>query len=490
MAETHPKRTTANAEDKFWVKEQQIALFYEFIEELDRIPDSRSKTDFLRKRLYKCRDRVAPFAIITKYYMDRLLFEEAPKVKLLPLTLEDTERSGIYRLNLPQVDLLLGKGLDVARFRSPLEDFVYGLNSATIQRFLCDFVNCANLFKIPKDMLKEVIYDNVNLRLSQHKISDLARISENYVGANFEYLKNSIFLPKDYLAEKGKILPSAVEVRKYSANYVKTKRRIISTNSAKHFFDIVQSGIIKDVFKFRFPATIFTQSVNKGDLVYFIKHNSLIKSSLDGELGRHLRLACYSIRYIFLLGYYSRETQEFKLMVCNINRRIINRVITEQTLKIVMRPDSWLKAYDFFKQTLQKNVENFRSLPFKFSLARVKGEVFFDKHELFSYLLLNKFKNKGKNTLVMFSNMIGLSNEDLVIKKCVLTNFNITNKRAKIIEIATKEEHNIYYSRFSCETVEEIQDWVGNEVYLMEFEVSGNFVVMNPLKQMTFETYR
>ena len=100
----------------YYIKEVHLKLFYDFVEKLDKIPDTNSKITFLKSALYRP-VKLVPFRIIVKHFVDRILEGEAPKVRVLPLTTEPSDNKTTYQLNLPQLDLLISKGLNNTKFR-------------------------------------------------------------------------------------------------------------------------------------------------------------------------------------------------------------------------------------------------------------------------------------------------------------------------------------------------------------------------------------
>lgn len=479
-----PKKSISKKpNDKYFIKEHHLKLFYDFIGELDKIPDSNSKLQYLRTNLYRV-ENITPFKVISKYFIDRIVYEDAPEIKILPLsTEEDINKKTYFKLNLPQIDLVLTKGLSIKRLRQEIEDWIYS-TKGIVQRFLCDYANGTNIYKIPKNDLKSII-DNKRIKLDKCKIHDLQVLSEEYIGYNQEYLKLNKYIPKDWIEnnpDKCKTLPTPRLVeffrKLYWRKYFK-QRNVRAVTKYKHYID----NNVEAIFRFRFPAICFNKEEDKFPLLYFIKRNDLIRTNINGYLGQYMKFLLGSYKSIAFVGYYLKD--EFRVMICTISDNIVRNVIEEKTAKYSHSPITLMSDFETIKKKATIKCSTYGVTP-KFRIARKIGTPLMSLHHLLNHIILNKFKNKD-NLVIMLINGLIVSPKVKVIP-AVLLEYNSRTMRCTLQTLnEERDTFKIHINKVSYDR-RHLVPFVGKKVWILDFDIGGKFVLVELLKGFTWET--
>lgn len=472
-----------NPNETFYIKEVHIKLFYEYISEMSKIPDTKGKLTFLRSMLQRF-TRVSPFKILFKYFVERVLYGEIPKIKVLPLTTEgDTDRITSFEVNLPQIDLLISKGLNDTRFRQATEDFIYSTKDI-IQKFLCDYANCENIFKIPKEDLKKFA-DEPRLRIDNCKILDLKHLSDDFVGWNKPYLKNYSLVPKRYL-EKDNVnfLPSFRAVEVLTKKYFRDRQREFNRRNSLKYDHQVQQGIPSS-YTYKFPALVYFQDEGESPLYYFIRRNDLTYTNMQGMMKQWFLLLAYKVKNLAYAGYYKNDT--FYTVICTYLEAYVRHTIEGKAGKYYGNPTSYMNGFDEFLKRFEQKKVKMELLP-KFKLARKFATPLMGMEHLLNFLLLNKLKYK-QNLTIMFMNNICLSPLH-IIKKVLFLEYDYKTNKAKVQTL--DEDKKIYYvhrTRLSVKNLASgLNKYVGRECYLFKFEIGGDFLLMDILKDFTWDT--
>lgn len=464
----------------FYIKDYHINLFYEFVEEVNKIPDTKSKLEYIKRILYRVTN-IYPFRIITKYFIDRIIYGEVPTIRVLPLTTEEANNKTTYQINLPQLDLLISKGLNTPRFRQDIEDWIYS-TKGVIQRFICDYANCENIFKIPKTDLKDMI-ETPRLRIYNCKVYDLKEISDNFVGYNKPYLQHIRYIPKEYLeSDRINLLPNHKQVRVFTNKFWRDIGRKNKIRNGKKYDYTIQQGIPSS-YRYKFPAIVFQQDQEKSPLYYFIRRNELTYTNMKGMMKQHFAFYCSRLKHIAFAGYYRNET--FYTIVCTTLEPFVRHIIEGKAGKYFGTPTTYMSNYESFRKVIDKRSELYNIIP-RFSIGRKKGTPLMDMHHLLNYLFLNKMQWKH-NLVIMFLNNVIFSPKHLILK-CVMLEFNNLTNMVKLQTLdENKDTFYVHKERIS-DISRNLKYYVGKTVYMFRFEIGGDFLLLEPLKSFTWES--
>ncbi len=467
---------------KYHIKEVHLKLFYDFIERLDKIPDTVSKISYLRGGLYKP-PKIVPFRVLVKYYIERLISEEVPKVKVLPLQTEDeNERVTSYVLNLPQIDLLLVKGLNSNRFRQAIEDWIYS-TKGVVQRFLCNYANGDNIFKIPKTDLKDLI-ETPRLRIENCKIYDLKILSEQFVGYNQSYLENMKFVPEDYIKKKPEmILPSSRVVDIFTRNFWKRLYVTKNIRNSKKYDVRIEEGITLS-FRYKFPAMVYTTNENESPMIYFIRRNDLTHTNLKGMFLQQFLFLAGKVKHLALAGYYRGDT--FYLTVCTYDEWVVRTIIEGKASKYQNNPISYMNGYNTLQERVKERETKYKT-SLKFKIQRMNMTPLMNMEGLLNYLYLNK-KKASENLLVMFANNLIVSPVHIIVP-CVVLSFDAKTNNITVQTLDEKKEiYKVHYERISGKP-NDIKYYIGKTAHLFLFEIGGNFLLMEIYKEFTLDNH-
>lgn len=468
----------------FYIKEVHIRVFYEYISELNAIPDTKSKLKYL-KALTRRSEKIIPTRILLKHFVDRIVFGEPPKIKVLPLTTDENSNETSYQVNLPQIDLLISKGLNDPKLRQQVEDFIYS-TKGIIHRLICDFANCENIFKIPKTDLKEFI-ETPRLRISNCKIEDMEILSETFVGYNSEYLKNYSFVPQSYLdSDKVNLLPSFKAVQVFTKKFFRDNLKSSGLTKGKRYDYIIQQGIPSS-YKYVFPAMVFYQDEQESPLYYFIRRDSLTYTNMVGMMKQWFLFLNDRIKHFSFAGYYKKDT--FYTVVCTYNEMYVRHMLEGKAGKYHGNPTSYLNGYNDFVERYNEKKDKYNTIP-PFKVARKYGQPLMDMTHLLNYLLLNKLKWK-QNLVIMFLNNVIFSPKH-IIKKVVFLELDYNKGMCKVQTL--DENKDIYWIHNTRASVTSINNkapqYLNREGYLFKFEIGGDFLLLDILKDFTWETER
>lgn len=464
----------------YYIKEVHLKLFYDFVEKLDKIPDTNSKITFLKSALYRP-VKLVPFRIIVKHFVDRILEGEAPKVRVLPLTTEPSDNKTTYQLNLPQLDLLISKGLNNTKFRQKVEDWIYSTKGIT-QRFICDYANCENIFKIPKTDLREMIL-TPRLRIDNCKVLDLKTLSENFVGYNKQYLANIDAVPKDYVEKKGELLPSYRAVQVFTARFLRNRELKKGIKSSKKYDMRINEGIGSS-YSYRFPAMVFTTNQTDSPLYYYIKRNDLTHTNLKGMYLQEIMFLVRNFTNVAIAGYFRNDT--IYLIVCNFKEYNVRAMLEGKASKFASNPTTYMDGYNDLVKRVEERSKKYKT-KISFKVQRMKMTPLMDIEAMLNFLLMNKDKAR-ENLAIMFTNNVVISPYHIIIPSVVLEYNNMTGY-AKVQTLDEKKEtYRVHRERISGKP-KDINSYVGRTVHLFLFEIGGNFLLMEKYKEFTLENH-
>ena len=470
-----------SAFEKFYIKEHFLTLFYDFIEELDKIPDQSSKVAHLKVILGR-NEGGSAFKIICKYFMDRIVYSDQPEIRILPLSMEeDSNKKTFNKINLPQLDLVLSKGHSVKRLRQEIEDYIYS-TKGVVQRFMCDYFNGTNLFKIPKDDLK-AISEHARLRLNRGKVDSIEVLSEHFIGYNKEYLKLNKYLPKDWVEnnpDKVRTLPTPRLIdffrRLYWRKYFR-KKEPRALAKYKHYIE----NNAEPIYTFRFPAIVFQREASTNPLVYYIKRNDLVRTNMTGYLSQYVAFLVGRRPDFALVGYYVND--ELRLMVCTKDNNVVRNLIEEKSAKYSSNPTTLMRDYTDFRKLAKEKISLY-NVTSKFTISRKKGIPLMDLHHLLNHIVLMPERDRS-NIVIMLVNGVLISPTIKVIPALLLGWDTKTDKA----EIQTLDEekrifkinaNKISYPRRS------LNPFVGKKVYIVDFELGGKFLLVDLLHKFSW----
>lgn len=465
------------------IKDTFIKIFLEFIIELNKIPNAEQKLNYLRKVLYRNNDNRAEFNIVHGYVIKRILTSPTIKERFLPLE-SDLEKETITgkQINFPQLDFMVAYGINEKELRPYFEEYIYS-EKGFLQKFLVDFINGENVYKIPKDMLKE-LWDNKRLRVQEYMtLDDDLSLHYHFIGMPPYLYKQQVYKYLDLKSFnntkfKGLVIPTDVEIHSYFKERNRKARRFYAWQRTLEW----DNNDTK--YNIRYPCVLYKGSlVKKRKLLYFVRLGSLLRTNIEGMLLNYFETVFkkgFSKRLLFV-GYLN-EDNSLDIMVMTENKQLTNCFVTEKAFQMNYNYSTLTKDYKKIRKNMEFYADEFNIK--KLKLHKSEGFVFHSLHYLLNYMLLNIAQGDKRPLTIMFRNFLMITN-GLNIRKALMTRYESKIQVAHFTYLDTKEEFNLHRSRLS-ETVEIIPNFLNQEVHIFEFERGGRFGLLAPMKSFKF----
>ena len=484
------KKSAIKSTDKiFFIKDVFIEIFFDFISELNKIPSAEDKVSHLRKVLYRSPDNKAEFNIIIGHFIKRLVVTPPIKDKFLPLdTCNQLHKETVVGklINFPELDFCVEYGVNEEQLRPFFEEYIYS-ESGKLQEFLCKFINGDNVFKIPKNLLRE-LYETKRLRVKEYMtLNSISKLHKYFLDTPILKKLNMYLDFKLNPKFKGFIIPSDQEIYEYNRKF--NTKAILRENRDRRYkiwVDKVNSNIPIDTkYPLRYPVVLYKGSVNnKRKLLYYVKYGGLVRTNIEGLLRNYFDTV-FSKKYrqrILYVGYLN-EDNSLDVIILTEESDIVKSFLLERAIKIQFN----LK---FLTKELRKIRKNMDFYAEEFGIRRLRvhkqeGFIFSSLHYLLNYLLLNIAQGDKVPITILFRNFVILNN-GVNFKKALMTKTNGGTRLATFVYLDTKEEVQLHYSRLS-ESLEIIPNFLNKEVFVFNFERGADFVLLAPMRKFTFD---
>lgn len=463
--------------ERLFVKEPHVLYFMDFIERLDKIPDTSSKVSFLKKSLYSFEGRKPEFVILNAYFIHRLLFGNRPKAKVLPLDNDKPEKESWSRFHIVVFDFMVNWGLDREFFRPYVEDYIYA-ESGVLQDFMCKFANMDNIYKIPKAELHGV-WENKKIGLVKSVYIDIKFLDENFIGYRKEHIinkkdRNEIFgeHPLVYTSRKHKYLTDKKKVTECIERNLKARKEWLHLKET--------NGFVKNL-DIRFPAIVFPTKSNKRKLYYFVTFRGVVDTNMEGLLRQQFEAITGSIKRFVFIGHLIDESTMDVLVMCD-TQSVCQTFMENRAYFYNTTPTTMMNAFKRLKKKAEYFEENYKIRTIR--MCPLKGIPLMSLHHLLNYMLLNKYQFQNYPSTVMFRNFL-ITSSSVIIRKVIITDYDIHKKLMSVTRLDNKEDIKIHFYRVS-ESKEVFHNFLNKEVLLFRFEMGGDFLLLAPLKKFTF----
>jgi len=472
----------------YYIKDTFLEIFYDFISELNKIPSTDEKKAYLQKVLYRNAVVFCELNSVISYYIKRLIMSPPLETKFLPLdTLEEvySENKTGKKINMPELDFMINYGVLEKELRPYFEDYIY-TEKGLLQKFLCNYINGDNIFKIPKENLKE-LWTNKRLMLEQvQTMNSIKKLHANFLKKYDSKRLAKVLDLKNHNKFNNIVIPEPKEIealyRKWGlkARNIEKARKI--TNRWKTFINDYEPVDTK--FKLNYPCILYKGNESKkAKLIYFCRYGGVVRTNIEGYLYNYFETVFKRqfARRLAFIGYLNPDNS-ISVLIANEDKDLCKSFLMQRAFKIQYNLPTLRKSFKRFKQNMDFYKETFGVT--KIKLHKQSAKIFSSLHYVLNFILLHTTNKKDTPFIVMFRNFVILNN-GVNVRKAIMTHCNNSHRMAEFTYLDTKEKFKLNYSRLS-ESFEVVPNFLNEEVHIFDFERGAKFALLSLMKKFTF----
>ena len=477
------KRELKKYKESFEINEYYWKAFYEFLHELDKIPDQSNKKRYLRENFERGN---SCFRTLISFFTKRILFKEQCLLKYLVIDngIDTSKRINRSIISLPQIDYCAEKERDFPELREIIQDFLQDF-SVEIQELLCKYFECTNVFGILKDELKHL-----------YESKDMTKYSEpDYRKVPLEsYLMKGVIpsiLNKRYRKPVDKLitLPKKKEYNMVGSTpeppnvggRPRQVRESKMTYAQKKDIEELNSVEKRKGTGLKFPCVVFDRTHSEGFMLYFFKSYGTIRTNMKGLMLENMKSVLLPVNSVSIVGFL-RSSLILDIYVCSYNSRLAFDSVLDKVWSSNVRRKSLIKDLNSVQTLFEKFNERY-PLAKTFRVNAFKGLFLSSLHGYLNYLLVNK----STKVVALFRNCV-ISTSKVKMYRCILENISVrANNGSKYLElknIMTKEEYKVNINKAS-EEYEVCKDYLNKEVFVVDIE-DRKYVLIKRLKKLSW----
>lgn len=473
----------------YLIKDTFLEIFYDFLDGLHKIPSAEDKKVYLQKMLYRNAFTFCQLNSLFAYFIKRLVLTPPLEQKFLPLdSLEELQKENITgkKLNLPELDFMVNYGVQEAELRPYFEEYIYS-EKGLLQKFLCSFINGDNIFKIPKDMLKE-LWNNKRLSLEVVQTTTIQKLHTTFLKKYDNKRLAKVLDLKNHNKFNKIVIPEPKEVEAlYKKWGLKARNYEIAKKINNRWKDFINDYEPVDTkFKLNYPCILYKgRESKKAKLIYFCRYGGIVRTNIEGYLFNYFETVFkrqFSRRLAFI-GYLN-EDNSISVLIANEDKDLCKSFIMQRAFKIHYNLPTLRKSFKKFKENMDFYKDTFGVS--KIKMHKQTGKIFSSLHYVLNFMLLHTANKKDTPFVVMFRNFVVLNN-GLNIRKAIMTHCNNAHRMAEFTYLDTKEKFKLNYSRLT-ESFEVVPNFLNKEVHIFDFERGAKFALLSPMKKFEFST--